>query len=120
MKTINKISSQQKVLNFVMDQGGSLELERILFRNSYGISKIRAVYFNEQYDFNQEDEATSSWNSYVDRINSAIGVKNYCCWIRNNEQDVIGILAFYNQNGYEIKMKHFDKWNQLFKEITKK
>ncbi len=120
MKTINKISSQQKILNFVMDQGGSLEFEKVLFRNSYGISKIRAVYFDEQYDLMQEDEVTNGWNLYVDRINNAIGIKNYCRWIRNNEQDVIGVFAFYNPNGHEIKMKHFDKWNQLFKEITKK
>jgi hypothetical protein len=112
---VKYMSPRQALLDFVVKHNGEIELPKTLFRNSWQIRKIRAVYFNEKFDIEQDDK----WNAYVDRIRVAIGVDCYCEWVRNKDGDIIGIMAFYNSKGDEIKVKHFDKWNQLWQDVQR-
>ena len=114
-----EVPPRQALLDLVVKHDGAIELPKTLFRNSWQIQKIRAVYFNEEFDIEQDDENSTKWNAYVDRIRTAIGVDCYCEWVRNKVGGIIGIVAFYNQKGEEIKVKHFNKWRQLQQDVQK-
>lgn len=103
------------LLHLVVKNNGNIQMPKTLFPNSWQIDYIRAVYFEEEFDIEQDDENSTEWNSYVDRIRTAIGVHTYCQWVRNKDQNIIGILAFYNPKSEEIKVKHFKKWRELLK-----
>jgi len=103
------------LLHLVVKNNGNIQMPKTLFPNSWQIDSIRGVYFDEEFDIEQNDETSLKWNAYVGRIRSAIGVHTYCEWVRNKERNIIGILAFYNPIGEEIKVKHFKKWNELLK-----
>jgi hypothetical protein len=114
-----EVPPREALLDFVVKHNGIIELPKTLFRNSWQIHKIRAVYFNEEFDIEQEDENSTKWNAYVERIRTAIGVNCYCEWVRNKDGNIIGIMAFYNPKGEEIKVKHFDKWHQLWQAVQR-
>jgi len=114
-----EVPPRQALLDFVVKHNGVIEFPKTLFRNSWQIQKIRAVYFNEEFDIEQDDENSNKWNAYVDRIRTAIGVDCYCEWVRNKVGDIVGILSFYNPKGEEIKVKHFDKWHQLWQGVQR-
>ena len=103
------------LLHLVVKNNGNIQMPKTLFPNSWQIDYIRGVYFDEEFDIEQNDETSLKWNAYVGRIRSAIGVHTYCEWVRNKERNIIGILSFYNPIGEEIKVKHFKKWNELLK-----
>ena len=103
----------EDLLHLVVKNNGNIKMPKTLFPNSWQIDYIRAVYFDEEFDIEQDEEYFLKWNSYVGRIRSAIGVHTYCEWVRSKEGNIIGILAFYNQKGEEIKVKHFKKWREL-------
>lgn len=110
----------EKILKTVMDLGGTIEFTKPLFINSWKISKIKACYFTENVRIICELE---EWNAYVNRIYTAIGAKDYCVWVRNEYGKMVGILAFYTNEGkeikmqHEIKMKNFHRWNDLIEKI---
>ena len=115
-----EVPPRQALLDFVVKHNGMIELPKTLFRNSWQIQKIRAVYFNEEFDIEQEDDVNlTKWNAYVDRIRTAIGVDCYCEWVRNKVGNMVGIMAFYNPKGDEIKVKYFDKWHQLWQDVQR-
>ena len=86
----------EKLLHLVVKNNGNIQMPKTLFPNSWQIDYIRGVYFDEEFDIEQNDETSLKWNAYVGRIRSAIGVHTYCEWVRNKERNIIGILAFYN------------------------
>lgn len=109
-----KKSSEHSLLDLVMKHGGSIELPKVLYKNTWQIKKITAVYFTEKCE--DDEDFVVSWNAYVDKVFAAIGVKMYCIWVRDiATQNMVGILAFYNLKGEEIKMKLFKNWKPLFK-----
>lgn len=112
-----EVRQEEALLDFVMKRNGIILLPKTLFRTRWNIKKIRAVYFNEEFDIEQDDKDSTKWNAYVDRIRAAIGVDYYCVWVRNKVGDIVGIMAFYNPKGEEIKMKHFDQWQKLLDEV---
>ena len=114
-----EVPPRQALLDFVVNHNGVVELPKTLFRNSWQIQKIKAIYFNEKFDIEQDDENSTKSNAYVDRIRTAIGVDCYCEWVRNKVGDIIGIMAFYNPKGEEIKVKHFNKWYQLWLDVQR-
>lgn len=118
-RLLAEVPPRQALLDFVVKNNGTIELPKTLFRNSWQIKKIRAVYFNEEFDIEQDDEDSTKWNAYVERIRTAIGVDYYCEWVRNKVGNVVGIIAFYNTKGQEIKVKHFDKWHQLWQDVQR-
>lgn len=118
-RLLAEVPPRQALLDFVVNNNGIIELPKTLFRNSWQIKKIRAVYFNEEFDIEQDDEDSTKWNAYVERIRTAIGVDYYCEWVRNKVGNVVGIMAFYNTKGREIKVKHFDKWRQLWQDVQR-
>jgi hypothetical protein len=95
-----------------MSAGGYVDFAEIAFKNTYGINCVTAVYFTKEYDDGDEVNV-NNWNEYVQEIHDAIGVNSYCTWIRDGKGNMIGILAFYNNSGDEIKMKHFKRWLAL-------
>ena len=112
-----EVPPRQALLDLVVKHDGIIELPKALFRNSWQIQKIRAIYFNEEFDIEQDDESSTKWNAYVDRIRTAIGVDCYYEWVRNKDGGIVGIMAFYNPKGEEIKVKHFNKWCQLWQDV---
>lgn len=114
---------KEALLHFIVNNNRVIELPKTIFPNSWGIKKITAIYFNEEFNIEQdtyEDNKTpTKWNDYVCRIRSAIGVSVYCEWVRDKNNSMIGVLAFYNAKGEEIKVKHFEKWMELFNEVQK-
>jgi len=109
-----KKGAEHLLLDLVMKHGSSIELPKVLYKNTWQIKKITAVYFTEKYEDGKDYVA--SWNAYVDKVFAAIGVETYCIWVRDETtQNMIGVLAFYNPQGEEIKMKHFKNWKPLFK-----
>ena len=114
-----EVPPRQAILDLVVKHNGVIELPKTLFRNSWQIQKIRAVHFNEKFDIEQDDESSTKWNAYVDRIRTAIGVDCYCEWVRNEVCSIVGIMALYNPKGEEIKVKHFNKWSQLWQYIQR-
>lgn len=114
-----EVPPQQAILDLVVKHNGVIELPKTLFPNSWQIQKIRAVYFNEEFDIEQSDENSIKWNAYVGRIRTAIGVDCYCEWVRNEVWSIVGIIAFYNPKGEEIKVKHFNKWSQLWQYVQR-
>lgn len=119
IKVLSEVPPRQALLDFVVKHNGMIDLSKTLFRNSWQIQKIRAVYFNEEFDIEQEDDVNSKkWNAYVDRIRTAIGVDSYFELVLNKVGNIVGIMSFYNPKGDEIKVKHFDKWGQLWQKIS--
>ena len=114
-----EVPPRQAILDLVVKHNGVIELPKTLFPNSWQIQKIRAVYFNEEFDIEQSDENSIKWNAYVGRIRTAIGVDCYCEWVRNEVCSIVGIMAFYNPKGEEIKVKHFNKWSQLWQYVQR-
>lgn len=114
-----EVPPREALLDFIVNNNGTIELPTTLFRNSWEIKKIRAIYFNEEFIIEQDDEKSTKWNAYVERIRKAIGVEYYCEWVRNKAGDIIGIMAFYNPKGQEIKVKHFHKWHQLWRDVQR-
>ncbi len=104
------------LFNLVMEYSGSIKLAKTLYPETWPIKLIRGVSFTEEFETSEEDD-NYEWNAYVDRIRRAIGVKSYCQWIRGTDGNIVGILAFYTSTGEEIKMKSFDKWNELFNQV---
>ena len=114
-----EVPPRQALLDFVVKHNGTIEIPKTLFRNSWQMAKIKAVYFNEEFDIEEDDANSTKWNAYVDRIRTAIGVYCYCEWVRNKVGDIVGIMAFYNPKGEEIKVKHFHKWSQLWQDVQR-
>lgn len=106
---------KKKILNAVMKNGG----EVIVMDNNSYINKIKGVYFNEQFKHDDEDEGSERWNAYVERIREAVNAKSwsYCTWVYDKTFNVIGVLAFYTRTEESIKMKHFQEWEELLKQI---
>lgn len=102
----------KKILDLVVVNGGLVKFKLPFLPRTWNIFKVRAVYFDEQ--FNDEDDPESEkWNAYVDKVHNAIGVDCYCEWVRENGE-IIGIIALFNDKNEEIKVKHFKVWNTLF------
>lgn len=106
------------VLDLIMKNGGVIEFAKPLFASTWEISKIKAVFFNEEWN-GEEEGGIKNLNAYVGRVYSAIGVNSYCELVRNKEGDMVGILALYNHKGEEIKTKYFKKWKSLLEKIEK-
>ena len=62
------------LLHLVVKNNGNIQMPKTLFPNSWQIDYIRGVYFDEEFDIEQNDETSLKWNAYVGRIRSAIGV----------------------------------------------
>ena len=62
------------LLHLVVKNNGNIQMPKTLFPNSWQIDCIRGVYFDEEFDIEQNDETSLKWNAYVGRIRSAIGV----------------------------------------------
>jgi|GEM_PF-6359431 len=105
---------EELVLNYVMSNNGIMEFDKPLFDM---IKKIKGVWFNEQFDIEQDDPNSLLWNAYATRIQNASGTKHYCTWIHNDDFNMVGILAFYDSDNNEIKMKYFEDWKKLRKKI---
>jgi hypothetical protein len=111
---MNERQHIEQLFNSVMNHDGIVEFVPTLFPKSWPISKIKAVPFTEQFDIEDDDEYYTHWNNYVNRVYAAIGVENYCCWVRSSvDGSMIGLMAFYDPTGEEIKVKHFKKWAQV-------
>lgn len=114
-RILDIIKIRQNVLHEVKNNNNSeIIFEKPIFINSWNIKKIKAAYFTEVGDIRNTFEV---WNAYVNKVHTAIGVKSYCEWIRDEDSNMIGLLAFYNSKGEEIKMKHFNKWNILLDRV---
>ena len=99
------------ILEFVTDRHGKVVLPKVLYPRSWRIARITAVNFYNEYGKNDD------WNKYVNKIRKAIGVESYCTWVKSKKHNMIGILAFYDPEGNEIKMKHFKNWAKLLRDI---
>lgn len=87
----------------------------ILNKPVENISKIVAVVFTETFEGPYED-----WNEYVDYVKKTIGIKSYCEWIYDDKRKITGLMAFYDKQGEEIKMKYFKNWQKLLNVIKTK
>ncbi len=118
---MNERQHIEQLFNTVMNNDGLIEFPKTLFPNSWGISKIKAVSFTEEFDIEgDDDEYYAHWNNYVNKVYAAIEVSHYCCWVRSSvDGNMIGLMAFYSPKGEEIKVKHFKKWAELKAEIEK-
>jgi hypothetical protein len=113
---IDEETFKQKILEKVLQHGGEFSFKETQFKGVWNIRKIKAVEFTKDID---DSHTSDEWNSYVDEINNAIGVKTYCEHIhgyekKNNNYQIIGILAYFNGRNSEIKTKHFHNYEELY------
>ena len=76
------------------------------FNDSFPIVKIKAVFFDEDYDFTKE------WNDYVDTVNNKIDAERYVVRLFLNGK-TNGLMVFYRKDNSEVKTKHID-WTDFY------
>lgn len=89
---------------------GEITLHDTAFRNSFPIKKIRAVPICDQ---RTDPEDIEHWNEFVDTVRQTAKVDTYFVFVFDCNREYCGVLIFYDNNGREIKMKHFDRWKEL-------
>jgi hypothetical protein len=105
---------KEKIFNIILNQNGNIKLIKKL-SNAFNIDIIKAVAFDDNFDI--KNNSTDYWNAYILKKRLAIGVENYYETINNENNITIGLMAFYDPQGNEIKTKHFHDWNILLRKI---
>lgn len=107
-----------KVFDLIVKKGYSITFKEPITIEWLTIKKIVGVKFNSKDYPQRKLKSVSGWNEYYNIEKKAIGVNNYYEAVLNEYNTVIGLLAFYDNDGKEIKMKYFNEhWSDLLEKM---
>ena len=95
-----------EILKLVLEQKGEIQIKN---DQSY-VKTVKGVSFTENY--NELEGEDDGWNDYVNKVQESTGAGHwvYTEWVHDEDFNMLGVLTFYNEDGTNIKTKHYEYW----------